>query len=48
MWRSENTTADICLNIMDREELMKYLPHREPMLLVDEVEIDDAGVAHAR
>ena len=38
----------ICLHIMDREELKKYLPHREPMLLVDEVEIDDAGVAHAR
>ena len=33
---------------MDREELKKYLPHREPMLLVDEVEIDEAGVAHAK
>lgn len=33
---------------MDREELKKYLPHREPMLLVDEIEIDSAGVAHAR
>ena len=32
---------------MDREELMKYLPHREPMLLVDEVEIDDAGALAA-
>lgn len=33
---------------MDREELKKYLPHREPMLLIDEMEIDDAGVCHAR
>lgn len=33
---------------MDREELKKYLPHREPMLLVDEIEIDSAGVSHAR
>lgn len=24
---------------MDREEIKKYLPHREPMLLVDEVEL---------
>ena len=33
---------------MNREELKKYLPHREPMLLVDEVEIDEEGVAHAK
>lgn len=32
---------------MDREELKKYLPHREPMLLVDEIEIDAEGTAHA-
>ena len=34
-------------NSMNREELKKYLPHREPMLLVDEAEIDTQGVCHA-
>lgn len=33
---------------MEREELKQYLPHREPMLLVDEIDIDSDGVAHAR
>ena len=33
---------------MDREELKEYLPHREPMLLVDEIEIDGDGVCHAK
>lgn len=33
---------------MDREELKEYLPHREPMLLVDEIEIDSEGVGHAK
>ena len=33
---------------MDREELKEYLPHREPMLLVDEIDIDAEGTAHAR
>lgn len=33
---------------MNREELKNYLPHREPMLLVDEIEIDSEGVGHAR
>ena len=33
---------------MNREELKEYLPHREPMLLVDEIEIDSDGVAHAK
>lgn len=33
---------------MDREEIKKYLPHREPMLLVDEAEIDAEGVCHAK
>ena len=28
---------------MNREELKKILPHREPMLLLDEVEINEAG-----
>ena len=33
---------------MNREELKEYLPHREPMLLVDEIVIDEDGVAHAK
>ncbi|MGM9736741.1 MAG: 3-hydroxyacyl-ACP dehydratase FabZ [Candidatus Cryptobacteroides sp.] len=33
---------------MYREELKNYLPHREPMLLVDEIEIDAEGIAHGK
>lgn len=33
---------------MKREEIKTFLPHREPMLLVDEVEIDEQKVAHAK
>lgn len=33
---------------MTKEELKNYLPHREPMLLVDEIDIDEQGVGHAR
>ena len=33
---------------MNRDELKQYLPHREPMLLVDEVEMDAEGVCHGR
>lgn len=29
---------------MTREELKSYLPHREPMLLVDEIVIEEEGV----
>lgn len=32
---------------MNREELKEYLPHREPMLLVDEMDLDSDGVCHA-
>ena len=32
---------------MNKEEVKKILPHREPMLLVDEVELID-GVAHGK
>lgn len=34
--------------IMNREELQKYLPHRKPMLLVDEAFLDNDGTAHGR
>ena len=32
---------------MNKEELKEYLPHREPMLLVDEIDIDGDGICHA-
>lgn len=32
---------------MDKEEIKKFLPHREPMLLIEEAAIDAEGVAHA-
>lgn len=31
---------------MKREEIKEYIPHREPMLLVDEINIDENHVAH--
>ena len=33
---------------MNREELKEFLPHREPMLLVDEIDIDSEGVCHSK
>ena len=33
---------------MNREEIKTILPHREPMLLVDEAELDGEGAAHGR
>lgn len=32
---------------MDRDELKEYLPHREPMLLIDRIDIDEDGICHA-
>lgn len=31
---------------MNKEEIKEYIPHREPMLLVDEINIDEDNVAH--
>ena len=33
---------------MDREEIQRYLPHRSPMLLVDEVRQDADGTVHGQ
>ncbi|MBP5171886.1 MAG: beta-hydroxyacyl-ACP dehydratase [Bacteroidales bacterium] len=33
---------------MNREEIKQLLPHREPMLLVDEMSLDSDGVAHGK
>ena len=33
---------------MNREEIKNILPHREPMLLIDEIDIDEQGIAHAQ
>ena len=34
--------------MMNKEEIMQFLPHREPMLLVDQMNIDKDNVAHGR
>jgi 3-hydroxymyristoyl/3-hydroxydecanoyl-(acyl carrier protein) dehydratases len=31
---------------MNREELKQFIPHREPMLLIDEASVDENGTAH--
>ncbi|MGM9762852.1 MAG: 3-hydroxyacyl-ACP dehydratase FabZ family protein [Candidatus Cryptobacteroides sp.] len=33
---------------MNRDEIMAFLPHRENMLLLDEVRLDENGIAHGR
>ena len=33
---------------MNKEDIKNFLPHREPMLLVDEAVIDADGVAHCK
>ena len=32
---------------MEREEIKTFIPHREPMLLIDNIEIDEHNIAHA-
>ena len=33
---------------MNKEEIKEFLPHRDPMLLIDEMELDADGVCHAK
>ena len=33
---------------MTREELKEYIPHREPMLLIDEIELGEDGHCYAK
>ena len=33
---------------MDREEIKQHIPHREPMLLIDEVDMDPDGTGHGK
>ena len=33
---------------MNKDDIKKFLPHREPMLLIEEAVIDADGTAHAR
>lgn len=33
---------------MNREELKGFLPHRDPMLLIDEIDIERDGTCHAK
>ena len=44
--RSESLALTRLLEV--KEELKEYLPHREPLLLVDEIELDADGVCHAK
>lgn len=41
-------SENISDKLVKRGELKKYLPHREPMLLVDEIDIEENGICHAR
>jgi len=36
------------METLDKEAIKKILPHREPMLLVDEIYIDDDKVGHGK
>ena len=38
------------MNVLDKEQIKSFLPHREPMLLIDEAIVDenDLTVAHAK
>jgi len=33
---------------MNKEEIKQFLPHREPMLLIEEAEVDENNVAHCK
>ena len=33
---------------MNIEEIKQFMPHREPMLLIEEAHIDENGVAHSQ
>ena len=33
---------------MNKEQIKEFLPHREPMLLVDEIEIDENNIGYAK
>ncbi|MDD4141685.1 MAG: 3-hydroxyacyl-ACP dehydratase FabZ [Bacteroidales bacterium] len=44
----ENKPLEIRKNVtMTRDDIMRLIPHRPPMLLVDTITIDDNDVAHA-
>lgn len=33
---------------MNKEDIKKFLPHREPMLLIDEAVVDENNIAHCK
>lgn len=33
---------------LHKDDIKQFLPHREPMLLIEEAEIDENGIAHAK
>lgn len=34
--------------VLNKDDIKKFLPHREPMLLIEEAYIDDNGLAHSK
>ena len=34
--------------ILNKEDIKRFLPHREPMLLIEEAYIDENGLAHSK
>ena len=34
--------------ILNKDDIKKFLPHREPMLLIEEAYMDENGLAHAK
>lgn len=32
---------------MNKEDIKQFLPHREPMLLIDDAVVDENNIAHA-
>lgn len=36
------------METLNKEQIKQYLPHREPMLLIEEASIDDDGLAHGK
>lgn len=36
------------METLNKEQIMKFMPHRDPMLLIEEAYIDDEGLAHGK
>jgi 3-hydroxyacyl-[acyl-carrier-protein] dehydratase len=36
------------METLNKDQIKQFMPHREPMLLIDEAYIDDEGLAHGK